>query len=106
VPSAWCESGLSGGLWPLRLKPYDDELLASWLVRLSRAYGMEASRFGASITHDSAFWNRDVDKGLDDNLLQSLIDRTGVPVQSMQKVPISCACKIKHLEEREGYLAK
>jgi hypothetical protein len=30
----------------------------------------------------------------------------GVPVQSMQKVPISCACKIKHLEEREGYLAK
>ena len=30
----------------------------------------------------------------------------GVPVQSMQKVPISCACKIKHLEERKGYLAK
>jgi TnpA family transposase len=31
---------------------------------------------------------------------------SGVPVQSMQKVPISCACKIKGLEEREGYLAK
>jgi transposase len=29
-----------------------------------------------------------------------------VPVQSMQKVPISCACKIKHLEERKGYWAK
>ena len=78
MPSAWCESGLSGGLWPLRLKPYDDELLSSWLVRLSRAYGMEASRFGASITYYSAFWNRDVDKGLDDNLLQSLIDRTAL----------------------------
>ena len=32
--------------------------------------------------------------------------RIGVPVQSMQKVPISYACRIKHLEERDGYLAK
>jgi hypothetical protein len=30
----------------------------------------------------------------------------GVPVQSMQKVPISCARKIKDLEEQEGYFAK
>lgn len=76
MPSAWCESGLSGRLWPLRLKPYAEELLASWLVRLSRAYGMEASRFGASIGRSSAFWNHDVDKGLDDHLLQRLSDRT------------------------------
>jgi hypothetical protein len=30
----------------------------------------------------------------------------GVPVQSMQKVPISCARKIKGLEEQAGYFAK
>lgn len=76
MPNAWFESGLSGRFWPLRLKPYDDELLASWLVRLSRAYGMQASRFGASVGRRPGFWSRDVDKGLDGHLLQSLIDRT------------------------------
>jgi hypothetical protein len=30
----------------------------------------------------------------------------GVPVQSMQKVPISCARKIKDLEEQVGCFAK
>jgi len=76
VPNTWCDTGLSGRFWPLHGKPYAEELLSSWLVRLSRAYGMEASRFGASIGRSSAFWHRDVDKGLDDHLLQSLIERT------------------------------
>src|SRR5262249_60436787 len=85
MPSAWFESGLSGRLWPMRLKPYADELLASWLVRLSRAYGMEASRFGASVGRSSAFWNRDIDKGLDGVLLQSLIDQTATsPAQVLE----------------------
>jgi len=79
VPNAWFDAGLSGQFWPLHLKPYNNELLSSWLVRLSRAYGMEARRFGASIGRYSAFWNRDVDKGLDDTLLQSLMDRTATP---------------------------
>ena len=61
------------------MKPYDDELLSSWLVRLSHAYGMPASRFGARISRYAAFWNRDIDKGIDANLLQILTDRTATP---------------------------
>jgi hypothetical protein len=89
VPSAWCESGLSGRFWPLHLKPYADELLSSWLVRLSRAYGMEASRFGACVGGYSAFWNCDVDKGLDDHLLQRLIDRTATSPARVIKTTIA-----------------
>src|SRR5687767_8033265 len=70
VPNAWFESGLSGALWPLRLKPYDDELLSSWLVRLSRVYGTETSRFGVSLTRDSSFWSRDIDKGIYPEVLE------------------------------------
>lgn len=40
--------GLSGELWPIHFKPYDDELLSSWSVRLARAYGVEPVKF----------WNR------------------------------------------------
>jgi len=85
VPNAWCDSGLSGRCWPLHVKPYDDELLSSWVVRLSRVYGMEASRFGASIGRYAAFWNRDIDKGLDDNLVESLSDRTATsPARALE----------------------
>jgi hypothetical protein len=64
----------------MHLKPYDDELLSSWLVRLSRAYGMEARRFGASIWRHAAFWNRDVDKGIYADVLEVLIDNTATPL--------------------------
>jgi hypothetical protein len=32
---------LSGTLWPIHLKPLDDELLSSWTIRLSRAYDIK-----------------------------------------------------------------
>ena len=80
MPNVWCDSGLSGQRWPLHLKPYDDELLSSWLVRLSRAYGMEAGRFCANIWRHSAFWNRDIDKGIYPEVLEVLIDHTGTPL--------------------------
>ena len=37
--------GLSGEFWPIHPKPYDDELLSSWIVRLARAYGVEPTKF-------------------------------------------------------------
>jgi hypothetical protein len=80
MPNAWCDSGLSGRVWPLHLKPYDDELLSSWVVRLSRAYGMEASRFGASIWRHAVFWNRDIDKGIYPDVIEVLIDKTATPL--------------------------
>ena len=89
MPNVWFESGLSGRLWPLRLQPYADELLSSWVVRLSRAYGMEACRFGASVGRYSAFWSRDIDKGLDDHLLQVLIDHTATPPARVLKTTVS-----------------
>src|SRR5919108_4163031 len=79
VPNAWCDSGLSGRLWPIHLKPYDDELLSSWLVRLSRAYGVDPKRFCASGWCQPAFWNRDIDKGIYDDVLQVLADKTATP---------------------------
>jgi len=32
---------LSGRLWPIHLKPFDDELLSSWMIRLARAYDIK-----------------------------------------------------------------
>lgn len=70
------EHGLSGRLWPVRCKPYRDELLTSWLVRLSRAYGADPTGFYAEVWPPQHVWNRDVDKGIDDHLISLLAAKT------------------------------
>ncbi len=70
---------LSGRLWPLHSKPYDDELLCAWLIRLSRAYGVEPGRFCAIIWRHPAFRSRDIDKGIYNDILQVLAEHTATP---------------------------
>jgi hypothetical protein len=71
------DHGLAGRLWPIHCKPYDDEVLSSWLVRLSRAYGTEPTRFYAQVWPQRAMWHRDIDRGTDDALLLLVAAKTG-----------------------------
>ncbi len=73
------EHGLSGRLWPIRCKPYPDEMLTSWLVRLSRAYGADPTGFYAEVWPPDHVWNRDVDRGTDDHLISLLATKTATP---------------------------
>jgi hypothetical protein len=70
------EPRLSGRLWPIHLKPYRDELLSSWLIRLIRAHGGEAYRVCNSLWGHPAFWNRDIDKGIFEDVLEMLAEKT------------------------------
>lgn len=73
------EHGLSGRLWPIHVKPYADELVSSWVVRLSRAYGTDAQRFCPSVWRHAAFWSRDIDQGLYPDVLEVLSAKTATP---------------------------
>jgi TniQ len=73
------EHGLSGRLWPIHSKPYDDEVLSSWLVRLSRAYGAEPTCFCAQIWPHRALWSRDIARGTHPKLLRVLTAKTATP---------------------------
>ena len=68
---------LSGKLWPLHLKPKEDELLSSWLVRLARANSVKVHTLTSSAWPDKSIWNRDIDKSADDELLRALAEKTG-----------------------------
>jgi hypothetical protein len=74
----------TGGLWPIHLKPKKDELLTSWLTRLSVGHGTNLSVFFSSafsrltILKGDA-WNRDLDKLAGPTLLQVLAERTATP---------------------------
>jgi hypothetical protein len=70
------EHGLSGEVWPIHCKPYGNEVLSSWLVRLSRAYGADPIRFWPQAWPHRVVWAHDMDKGIDDDFLWMLATKT------------------------------
>jgi hypothetical protein len=71
----------SAVLWPAHLKPKDDELLSSWLVRLASAHGMKLHTFCSITWPGKQIWNRDIDKSADAEVAQSLFEKTGTSLK-------------------------
>ena len=72
--------GLNGTLWPVRYKPFDDELLSCWLVRLAHGHGLKVQTFcNLLFGNRLQVWNRDIDRLAPAWLLEELIARTGTP---------------------------
>lgn len=72
-------------LWPVHLKPKEDELLSSWLSRLAIAHGLKLSKFfSSSFSHlgtlKNEAWNRDIDKSSPLWIFEILAGRTGTPL--------------------------
>ena len=65
-------------LWPIRYKPFEDELLSCWLVRLAHGHGMKVQTF-CNLLFGSKLqvWNRDVDRLAPAWLIEELSARTG-----------------------------
>ncbi len=72
---------LSGLLWPVHLKPRPDELLSSWLMRLTRAYATVPHTFTRKLWPDLAVWNRDLDRLAPPEIIRDLAQHTGVSIQ-------------------------
>lgn len=66
-------------LWPAHLKPKEDELLSSWLVRLAMANGQKLHTFCEIIWPGTQVWTRDIDKCASPEMLLTLSERTGAP---------------------------
>lgn len=82
-------SNESGGLWPVHLKPKDDELLSSWLVRLACAYGQKLHSFCSRAWPRKQIWNRDIDKSADAEMIEVLSTKTGTSVERVWATTLS-----------------
>lgn len=71
-------------LWPVHLKPKDDELLSSWLVRLARAHRLKVHTFCSLTWPGKQIWNRDIDNSADAELLEVLSIRTGTSINRVR----------------------
>jgi hypothetical protein len=75
------ETGLSGPLFPLHVKPQADELLSSWLTRLSRAHGLEPRAFGTYLWPAMRLWDGDIDQRAAAAVLAVLVQKTAISPQ-------------------------
>src|SRR5262249_26619441 len=70
------EQGLSGQLLPRHVKPQSDELLSSWLTRVSLAHGLQPRTFGSILWPAKASWTGDIDRRATPEMLSILAQKT------------------------------
>ncbi|MGH9962017.1 MAG: TniQ family protein, partial [Pyrinomonadaceae bacterium] len=71
------ETIFTGTLWPVHLKPQEDELLSSWLARLALAHGQTVATFTYRVWPGRILVGRDVDLWNDPGMFETLSTKTG-----------------------------
>ncbi|MGH9908482.1 MAG: TniQ family protein, partial [Pyrinomonadaceae bacterium] len=70
------ETIFTGTLWPVHLKPQEDELLSSWLARLALAHGQTEASFTIRVWPGRILVARDVDLWNDPTIFETLFIKT------------------------------
>lgn len=78
-----------GNLRQSRLAPLPDELLSSWLVRLSERHGRKPYGFCALHFPKLPVWNRDIDLHQPEGFLATVAARTGLPENIVGSLTLS-----------------
>lgn len=84
---------MSGKLLPVHIKPKDDELLSSWLVRLAAAHGVMPYRFWSKVWPKALFWRKSKTDQQDDmEFLSFLSEKTGTPLERVLSTTLTEFC--------------
>lgn len=83
--------------WTFKLKPFPDELLSSWLVRVAFAHGQNPYIFHNLHLPGLPIWNRDVDRAHPAGLLEGLSAVSGLSVRR-----IKAASLVRYRSLRSG----
>ncbi|HAT3994296.1 TPA: TniQ family protein [Elizabethkingia anophelis] len=74
---------------PGYIPPERDELLSSWLFRLSYAHKIKPYSFTKFYFEDSAIWNRDIDKYIPFNVFQRLSSITPLTLSQLHNLQLT-----------------
>jgi hypothetical protein len=68
---------------PSHCKPEVDELLSSWLTRLSLAHGLDVRTLGAVLRPGKGIGSGDIDRCADPTILEVLAEKTATPLNQV-----------------------
>lgn len=81
--------GLSGDRLPLHLKPREDELLSSWLIRLAHVHQFKVESLCTRLFgYQSTIWNRDIDLHAPEWVLARLCQATGATSEQAHRTTL------------------
>lgn len=70
-------------LWPIHPKPFNDELLSSWLVRIAHGHGLKVQSFcNLAYGNEYQIWNRDIDRLAPKWLIEDICTHTGTTLDA------------------------
>lgn len=91
-------------LWLYHPSPLPDELLSSWLVRISHGHEMKLQTFfRVSLGKGQEIWTRDIDRQAPEWLLHALSEHTGISIQDIRYVPCMQISDHFHLDHKDYY---
>jgi transposase-like protein len=74
----------SKNLFPIRLKPQEDELFTSWIARLALEHGLNGNTLVNVIMEPKVFQrSSDVDRLTDKNLITEISNKTGITIEQI-----------------------
>lgn len=77
-------------IWPCRYRPKPDELLSSWIVRLSAGLVVRLQTFTTKhLAMHSGFWTGDVDRKARHDLLKTLAENTNISYENALNTTLS-----------------
>jgi hypothetical protein len=88
---------LSGQIWPIHLKPFDDELLSCWMVRLAHAYGVKPVWFWNRVWKRDAVAYRFVDRSAPVELLRLLSAGTGTRYERVVQTTLHPLAEVRSI---------
>ena len=95
---------LSGEIWPIHLKPLEDELLSSWMVRLARAYGVKPVSFWNRVWKPDAVAYRFVDRSAPVELMLLLSSGTGTCCERVVQTTLQPLAGVRSIPAAVGVL--
>ena len=75
---------MTSGLWAAHPRLLDDELLSSWLVRISAANHQKLHTFARSVWPSTEIWTRDIDRCATSEVLETLSAGTGTDLTRVE----------------------
>lgn len=88
---------LSGELWPIHLKPLEDELLSCWMVRLARAYGVKPVWFWNRVWQRGRIAFRYIDRIAPVDLLMLLSEATATGYERVVQTTLQPLAEIRSI---------
>lgn len=80
--------GLPGNVWPWHPRPFHDELLSSYLMRLAHGYQITPHYLARRLVGHRAIWNRDLDKLAPPELLQAISKKLSLSYEEVNDMSL------------------